>query len=216
MVEDPTRHQLLHRFATWHQLRRLRAKAEAGPLGRSPTSEARQQITQADAFLTWLTGQNRTLDQCQQADLDAWHADNYATRRPAQPFLRWCMDKGAMPRLVLPPHVIKQDQAPMHQHRRLAILHRVLHDEALPLRTRTAAALVLLYAQPVSRIVRLTIADVADDGDALTIRLGDPRRHCPHPSPISCAPTWRNSPASPTPAVAARPGSFLVDSPDNR
>ncbi|MFB7665329.1 hypothetical protein ACFC1R_15475 [Kitasatospora sp. NPDC056138] len=110
-VEDPARHQLLHRFATWHQLRRLRAKAEAGPLGRSPTHEARQQIPQGDAFLTWLAARNRTLDQCRQADLEAWHADNYATRRPAQPFLRWCMGNGAMPRLALPPHVIKQDQA---------------------------------------------------------------------------------------------------------
>ncbi|MFE2094848.1 hypothetical protein, partial [Streptomyces sp. NPDC059460] len=37
------------------------------------------------------------------------------------------MDDGPMPRLVLPPHVIKQDQAPIHQHRRLAVLRRVLH-----------------------------------------------------------------------------------------
>lgn len=182
-VEDPARHQLLHRFATWHQLRRLRAKAEAGPLGRSPTHEARQQITQGDAFLTWLAAHNRTLGQCRQADLDAWHADNYATRRPAQPFLRWCMDNGAMPRLALPPHVIKQDQSPMHQHRRLAILRGVLHDETLPLRTRTAASLVLLYAQPVSRIVRLTTADVIDDGDALIVRLGDPP--APLPGPVA-------------------------------
>ncbi|GAA2260673.1 hypothetical protein GCM10010430_50950 [Kitasatospora cystarginea] len=101
-VREQGRHQLLHRFATWHQLRRLRAKPDAGPLGRSPTHEARQQITQADAFLTWLVARNRTLDQCQQDDLDAWHADQCATRRPAQPFLRWCMDNSAMPRLALP------------------------------------------------------------------------------------------------------------------
>ncbi|MFB7210495.1 CHAT domain-containing protein [Streptomyces sp. NPDC056255] len=34
----------------------------------------------------------------------------------------------------LPPHVIKQVQAPMHQHRRLALLRRALHDETLPCR----------------------------------------------------------------------------------
>ncbi|MFI9724388.1 hypothetical protein ACIHFE_32930 [Streptomyces sp. NPDC052396] len=75
----------------------------------------------------------------------------------------------------------KQDQAPMHQHRRLAVLRRVLYDDTLPLSTRAAAALVLLYAQPVSRIVRLTTEDVADDGDALTIRLGDPPSSLPAP-----------------------------------
>ncbi|MEU9485723.1 hypothetical protein AB0D83_19000 [Streptomyces decoyicus] len=61
--------------------------------------------------------------------------------------------------------------APPDHHRRLAVLRRVLHDETLPLRTRTAAALVLLYAQPVSRIVRLIIADVAEDGETLTVGL---------------------------------------------
>ncbi|MER5619286.1 hypothetical protein [Streptomyces sp. NPDC002215] len=59
-----------------------------------------------------------------------------------------------MPRLTLPPPVITQDPEPLHQHRRLAILRRVLNDDSLPLRARVAAALVLLYAQPVSRIVR--------------------------------------------------------------
>ncbi|MFD7835246.1 hypothetical protein [Streptomyces sp. NPDC059761] len=102
-------------------------------------------------------------------------------RGTPQPFLRWCMGNDAMPRLALPPHVIKQDQAPMHQHRRLAVLRRVLHDETLPLRTRIAASLVLLYAQPISRIVRLTTEDVIDDGSALMVRLGDPPSPLPGP-----------------------------------
>ncbi|GAA1687049.1 hypothetical protein GCM10009680_28150 [Streptomyces yatensis] len=34
---------------------------------------------------------------------DAWHAENLATRRPSQSFLRWCMKTGRMPRLTLPP-----------------------------------------------------------------------------------------------------------------
>ncbi|MFB6576584.1 hypothetical protein ACFCYC_03950 [Streptomyces sp. NPDC056402] len=102
-------------------------------------------------------------DQCQQADIDAWHTECGATRRPTQSFLRWCMTSGRMPRLTLPPAVITQDSEPLHQHRRLAILRRVLNDVSLPLRARVAGALVLLYAQPVSRIVRLTVDDVIDD-----------------------------------------------------
>ncbi|MFD3471739.1 hypothetical protein ACFWWM_36465 [Streptomyces sp. NPDC058682] len=34
-IEEPEHRQLLRHFATWHQMRRLRAKAEKGPLGRS-------------------------------------------------------------------------------------------------------------------------------------------------------------------------------------
>lgn len=38
--------------------------------------------------------------------------------------------------------------------------------------------LVLLYAQPVSRIVRLTVDDITDDETSITVRLGEP------PSPL--------------------------------
>ena len=153
-------------------MRRLRSKAEKGLLGRSQTNQTKQEITQAGAFLTWLADRGRTIEHCQQADLDAWHTEKLATRRPAQTFLRWCMKTSRMSRLTLPPQVINQDQAPLHQHRRLAILRRALNDDSLPLRARVAAALVLLYAQPVTRIVRLTVDDVLDDGATVAVRLG--------------------------------------------
>ncbi|MEV2263089.1 hypothetical protein [Streptomyces anulatus] len=145
-IEDPERRRHLQHFAIWHQMRRLRSKAEKGPLGRSQTSQTKQEITQAGAFLPWLADRGRTIEHCQQADLDAWHTEKLATRRPAETFLRWSMKTSRMSRLTLPPQVINQDQAPLHQHRRLAILQRALNDDSLPLRARVAAALVLLYA----------------------------------------------------------------------
>jgi integrase len=180
-IEDPEHRRLLRHFATWHQVRRLRSKAEKGSLGRSQTSQAKQEITQADAFLASIADRGCTIEHCQQADLDAWHTEKLATRRPAQTFLRWCMKTNRMPRLTLPPQVIHQDQTPLHQHRRLTILRRTLNDDSLPLRARIAAALVLLYAQPVSRIVRLTVDDVMDDGASITVRLGDPPSPLPEP-----------------------------------
>lgn len=91
------------------------------------------------------------------------------------------MQTSRMPRLTLPPKVINQDQAPLHQHRRLAILRRILNDDSLPPRARIAAALVLLYAQSVTRIVRLTVDDVIDDGATVIVRLGDPPSPLPEP-----------------------------------
>jgi integrase len=64
------------------------------------------------------------------------------------------------------------------QTRRLALLRRILTDDSPPARSRAAACLMLLYAQPASRIVRLTIDDVLRDGDQTLIRLGVP------PSPV--------------------------------
>ncbi|MEU9189383.1 hypothetical protein AB0D14_33550 [Streptomyces sp. NPDC048484] len=181
IIEEPEHRRLLHHFATWHQMRRLRAKAEKSPLGRSQTNQVKQEITQAGAFLAWLADRSGTIEHCRQADLDAWHTEKLATRRPAQTFLRWCMRTGRMPRLTLPPQVINQDQAPLHQHRRLVMLRRALNDDSLPERTRVAAALVLLYAQSVTRIVGLTLDDVTDDGTTVTVRLGDPPSPLPEP-----------------------------------
>ena len=179
-VADPEHTRVLHRFATWHQLRKLRAKADKGSLGNSPAREARQQLIQAGSFLTWLTGRGVLPEHCRQPDLDAWHSENHATRRPAKTFLSWCMKTGRMPALTIPVRSTR-NPAPMGQHHRLAALRRLFTDETLPLRSRVAGSLILLYAQPVSRIVRLTIDDILHDGDHTLLRLGEPPTPVPEP-----------------------------------
>ncbi len=114
-------------------------------------------------FLNWLDQRDRHLSSCTQADLDTWHAqaaDHH--KRNLRAFLTWAIS-AAGERLT--------------QTRRLALLRRVLTDDGPPARSRAAAGL-LLYAQPASRIVRLTIDDVLRDGDQILIRLGEP------PSPV--------------------------------
>ena len=179
-VADPGHTQVLHGFATWHQLRKLRAGADKGPLGKSPVHMARQQFTQAGSFLIWLTDRGVLLEGCRQIDLDAWHTEKYATRRPTQAFLRWAMKAGRMPALTIPFRSTR-NPAPMGQHHRIAVLQRLMTDEALPLQSRVAGSLILLFAQPAARIVRLTIDDVLQDGDNTTLRLGDPPSPVPEP-----------------------------------
>ncbi|MGY1969014.1 hypothetical protein ACW9HH_32670 [Nocardia gipuzkoensis] len=48
---------------------------------------------------------------------------------------------------------------------RIALTGSVLTNDELPPRLRAAAIIVLLYAQPLSRIVRLTIDDVTHGSD---------------------------------------------------
>jgi hypothetical protein len=71
--------------------------------------------------------------------------------------------------------------APMSGEDRITHLGRVLTAGDLPLRTRAAAAIVLLYAQPVSRIVRLTLDDVIRDGNEVLLQLGEPPSPVPEP-----------------------------------
>ncbi len=182
-ADDPAHAALLGRFVSWHQMRRLRDKAAAGPLQPASTNHARQQIIQAGAFLTWLDTRGASVGACDQADLDAWHAEKYATRRAAQSFLRWCMTSGNMPKLTIPTRSTV-NPAPITQHRRIAMIGRCLTDDRMQLRVRIAGCLLLLYAQPVSRIVQLTIDDVTAGDSGVALRLGQPPS--PVPEPMDC------------------------------
>ncbi|MET7381671.1 hypothetical protein ABZT08_23095 [Streptomyces sp. NPDC005526] len=95
------------------QGRRLRAAEEEGPLRRSRTHQAKQETSQASALPTRLADRGRTVEHCRPADLDAWHTERPAIRRPAQTFPRRRMRTGQVLRLTLPPQVIAQDQALM-------------------------------------------------------------------------------------------------------
>ncbi|MCY0934883.1 hypothetical protein [Streptomyces sp. H34-S4] len=184
----PLTHDAIQALPNWRTAAYLRdllmdrAKAAKSPLGTSTTQGCRQQITQAGVFLVWLAARHVALDACTQTDLDAWHAEKYATRRPAQAFLRWCMDSRRMPRLSIPNRPTSNPH-PMSQHQRVAALQRVLADDSTSLRVRVAACLVLLFAQPVSRIVRMTADDVLRDGQHVALRLGGPPT--PMPGPVT-------------------------------
>jgi len=90
------------------------------------------------------------------------------------------MKTGRMPSLSIPIRSAG-NRAPMGQHHRIAALQRLVTDETLPLRSRVAGSMILLYAQPVSRIVRLTIDDILHDGDHTLLRLGEPPTPVPEP-----------------------------------
>ncbi len=68
------------------------------------------------------------------------------------------------------------------QHRRLALLRRYITDDHAPARIRAAACLRLLYAQPLSRILRLATSDITrDDNGQMLLHLGHPPAPVPEP-----------------------------------
>jgi hypothetical protein len=172
---------LLCRFGLWHQIPRLRTRARARPLTPASRRFAAEQFTGAERFLGWLDQRGRHLAACTQSDLDAWHAGHRDDqKRAGRAFLVWAMTNGHLPRLTLPRLQIRSAK-PITQARRLVLLRRILTDEQAALRSRVSACLVLLYAQPVSRIVRLTVDDVLRDGEQVLLRLGDPPSPVPEP-----------------------------------
>jgi integrase len=62
-----------------------------------------------------------------------------------------------------------------------ALLRRYLTDEDTPVRIRAIACLMLLYAQPLSRIFRLTTCDITHDDGQTWICFGHPPAPVPEP-----------------------------------
>ena len=85
-LPDNVRQPVLH-FATWHHLRRIRAKSAAGAETHGPVHSAKQEITETIKFLVWLDETyHRTAATCTQADIDAWLATGPTTRTAIRTF----------------------------------------------------------------------------------------------------------------------------------
>lgn len=133
--------------------------------------------------LDWLAGNRLSLDRCRQQHLDRWvaeHRDRRYVVREALPFLHWCMDQQLMRRLAVT-RPWAENPAPISQNARLTMIRDLLTGENYLLVERVASMLVLLYAQPVTRIARLAVADVLQEPEGVFLRLGTPLSPVPEP-----------------------------------
>ncbi|MFF0613374.1 hypothetical protein ACFYUD_32385 [Nocardia tengchongensis] len=173
--------RIVKEFASWKVQPWLRARADRAPLTPGSRRNAGAQIMRATEFLAWLSESDLTLRRCDQATLDRWHATHLVHQRAScKPFFDWAKSSGRMPGLDIPASPARPCQ-PLTQHRRLQILRKLLTDNEIDLRLRVAFTLLLLYGQPLSRIVRLTIDDVVTSGDGVSIRFGEPPTPVPEP-----------------------------------
>jgi len=181
--------RLLRQFATWHQFPQLHAAARRAPLSPGARNYAAEAFGQAEQLLAWLDRQDLSLAALSQGDLDRWDVER--GDRAAQVFLRWAQRSGHAPRLQQAPNPARTRASPISQHRRLSWTRRALTDDTIALRTRVAAGLLLLllFAQPITRIVTLTVDDVLHhgqedgqgNGQGVYLRLGDPPAPVPEP-----------------------------------
>ncbi|TDD60013.1 hypothetical protein E1263_13025 [Kribbella antibiotica] len=204
-ITDPEHRKLLHRFSTWHILRRLRTTAQTGPIGHYRNQNARCQLRAAAAFLAHLSTRGHDAQQCTQTDLDSWFATANSTgRQDVRSFLRWATEHHTMARLTVPAS-FTDNPAPISNQQRIDLIRRIHTDPAIAPIDRVIALLILLYAQPLPRIVRLTLADISRDGEQLLIRLGDPPVPVPEPFAEHI-----------TTYVASRPNLTTATNPDSQ
>jgi hypothetical protein len=164
--------RLLRQFAAWSVLRRLQPKAEQDRLTARALSRARGELRQAAGFLTWLDERNTPLDGLGQADVDLWLTTGPRSRVEMSAFLRWARTHGLTGDVTVPTVQPARPAAPLADGQRWAQVERLLHDQFLDLPLRVAGLFVLLYGQPLTRILRLTVQDVRRGGRQVAVRFG--------------------------------------------
>jgi hypothetical protein len=169
----PAQHAAVVRpYATWHVLRRARRRSRGrGSFTMSAAGWARGRILVALAFLAWLDDRGTTLGAATQADVDDWLDGASRYRYLLRDFLIWASARRLAGQVTVPGLPRSELAGLITEDSRWELLSRCLRDPGIPLDVRTAGALLLLYGQFVSRLTRLTAADIEQHGPDTCLRL---------------------------------------------
>ncbi|MQA17296.1 MAG: hypothetical protein GEV09_25175 [Pseudonocardiaceae bacterium] len=169
---DPDQQQLLHRYAVWHVLRRLRRRLGDTHASYHQAAGAQQHVKAAAILLDWLAAHNLTLVTTTQGDLEAWLADEETTHHSAAGnFVRWA-SKQKLTNLDFPTVRWSGPSVVIDTETRWDHARQLLHDDTLKPEDRVAGLLVLLYTQWPATISRLTLDHVDAAEHEVRIRLG--------------------------------------------
>lgn len=175
-VRQPVRH-----FATWHHLRRIRAKAASGSSTRGPVHSAKQEITETIKFLVWLhQTYQRTAATCTQPDIDEWIATGPTTRTAIRTFFV-IAQRTRLNTKVAVQHTAARTSPTLAQDQRLAWINELLTGTSETLSYRVAGLLLLLYAQPLVKVVTLQLDAIHDSTNGMSITLGQRPATVPEP-----------------------------------
>jgi hypothetical protein len=178
---SPERRKLLYRYLNWHLVRRLRTRNNGRAVSRQQFIRIQRLARGAIALLDWLEAHGLALDSLRQADLDRWLTDENATyREEAGLLIRWAHTNKITSIRIGTTRWSGPTRPLDHQHR-WDTARCLLHDADLKPEDRLAGLLILLYAQGVSAISRITLDQIHTDPDQISIRLGRVPIHLPEP-----------------------------------
>ena len=174
----------LRSYASWKLLRDVARRAENNDLNANAAGSARARLRSAIELTSWMHEQDRTLVDLRQDLLEGWLLEGGSSRLAIAGFIEWLRKTKVISGLHVPraPRPLKLNT--VQDAERWALLRRLLADETLDLRERVAGGLLLLYAQPITKMTRLRREDVIlnDEGQVL-IALG--QEPIPLPAPLA-------------------------------
>ena len=170
-IDDPAAAGEIERYLSWRQARVLRIRAAAGRLPAQAANTARDQTDAAVRFLCFLRlERGHSLGELTQADVDEWFS-TASNPQGARDFIIFAIKRRRCPRVEIPERA-RQSSPGAAPERLAAITHTLLTDETIDLADRVAGLLVVLLAQPFSRICALETHHVVEDGDELALSIG--------------------------------------------
>jgi hypothetical protein len=159
-------------YATWHVAHQLAQASARGRATPATQKHARSLVSEAIKLVLWLHEQQLELRDLRQDLIDAWIAAGASTRRRVRMFLQWLARAGVTGEMHVAWNTRGHGPAPLDDEQRFAALRRLLHDGDVDPRDRFAGCLLLLYAQPLTRIAALQTGDIAATPDGqITITL---------------------------------------------
>lgn len=182
-VADSEDRRIIRSYATWGPLRRLRRQSSRRPLNHSRQAVARCDIQAAIRLSGWLRARKLSLRTCQQDDIDQWLTSAEPGRHQARNFLAWCNSRGYSRNTEIPAglrHSARTVTTP-DADRRWNLARDLLHGPGHDTVDRVAGCLVLLYAQPLTRIATLTLAHASETPSGLSLSLGSDPVDIPEP-----------------------------------
>jgi hypothetical protein len=165
-------HTHLAAYARWEQpdfARRLRR----GLARASSHKHLYTRLRVAVRLTTSLHGQGLGLADLRQSHVDAWLAGVPARVVPTRGFVDWLHQAGLTPRIRVVRPAPRTSTRAIDHRTRLRQARHLLHDDTFELPARTGGCLLLLYGQPVTRIVTLRRDQICLEDDRVLLRLGD-------------------------------------------
>jgi hypothetical protein len=181
IVDEPDR-VLLNRWVRWEVMARLRRRHDQGRPITASTRSARRQVRTTATFVTMLHTRQRTIATATQHDIDDWFAEPGDAQWVIRPFLSWSKRVRELPRhLAIPSRVARPSTQPIDGEERWRTAQWLLTDDTIDPADRVAAALVVIYGQPLSRIVTLTTAHIEVAESNVYLQLGHHPLDLPEP-----------------------------------
>ena len=178
---------VLRAFITWHCLPRLRRRLGDQPASTGQIAFVRDRITIAIEFLTWLRSRHQSLDTTVQTDIDEWLITGPSTRYGLRTFLQWAARNRHVHGVEIPSRRTAHHTPALDADHRWELARNLLHNNEIGLTYRVAGLLVLLYAQPMTAIIELTVEQVTRSADGVFLSLGEIPLQLPEPLDVLVA-----------------------------